>query len=345
MSTQPLPIGKLPADLLSSLLVKHACKDPAVIVGPAVGVDAAAISIGGDVLVVKTDPITFAVERGPHYLVNVNANDIACLGATPRWLLVTALLPAGATTPAIVASLFDELLAACDERGIELVGGHTEITADLDRPILVGQMLGIAAPERLLKPGQAKPADRLLITRPIAIEGTAMLARELTGPLTQALGADVVNRAAGFLDNPGISVVAAAETLLDTGWVTALHDPTEGGLATGVREIAAASGAGAFVSESAIPVYPETRAIAGVLGLDPMGMLASGTLLAAIDPAGLAEVEAACRARAIPFAWIGKLTAPGKGCRIRSGEGERDLVAFDTDEASRALNDSGDGKR
>lgn len=339
MSDQALPIGKLPGALLSAMLSKRVCADPAVIVGPAVGVDAAAIAIGDEILVVKTDPITFAVERAPYYLVNVNANDIACLGATPRWLLVTALLPAGSTTTARVGRLFDELLAACAERNIELVGGHTEITAGLDRPILIGQMLGTATPERLLKPGRAKPADRLLITRPIAIEGTAMLAHELKDHLTSELGPDLVARAAAALDDPGISVLDDARILLDTGWVTALHDPTEGGLATGVREIAAASGTGAFISESAIPVRPETQAIAACLGLDPLGILASGTLLAAIDPAGLSKVEEACRTHGIPSAWIGKLASFEKGVRIRTAEGECDLKTFDTDEASRALNE------
>jgi hydrogenase expression/formation protein HypE len=321
------------------MLSKRICADPAVIVGPAVGVDAAAIAIGGEILVVKTDPITFAVDRASYYLVNVNANDIACLGATPRWLLVTALLPAGSTTRESVSRMFDELLAACDERNIELVGGHTEITAGLDRPILVGQMLGTTTPERLLKPGQAKPADRLLITQPIAIEGTAMLAHELADDLTAELGPDLVAWAAALLDDPGISVVNDARILLDTGWVTALHDPTEGGLATGVREIAAASGTGAFISESAIPIRPETLAIARVLGLNPLGILASGTLLAAINPAGMTDVEETCRANDIPFAWIGKLAAADKGVRIRTGDGERELHIFDTDEASRALNE------
>jgi len=112
--------------------------------------------------------------------------------------------------------------------------------------------------------------------------------------------------------------------------VTALHDPTEGGLATGIRELAAASGTGAFVAESAIPVHAETREIATLLGLDPLGMLASGTLLAAIDPAGMADVEHACVSNGIPFAWIGKLSSAEKGCRIRTAGGERDLQVFDT---------------
>lgn len=343
MSDQPLPIGKLPAELLGRLLSGSVSRDPSVLVGPALGVDAAAIAIGGEALVVKSDPITFAVERAPYYLVNINANDLACLGATPRWLLVTALLPFGATTAASVEKLFGELLGACAQRSIELVGGHTEITAGLDRPLLIGQMLGTAAPDRLIRPGQARPGDRLLVSRPIALEGTALLAHELRDDLSRMLGPDVVERAARLLDDPGISVVEHAQTLHATGWVSALHDPTEGGLATGITEIAAASRLGAFVSEAAIPIYAETKAIATALGLNPFGMLASGTLLAAIKPAGMADVEAACHAAEIPFAWIGKLVAAEHGCRIRlEAGGERELRTFATDEASRALNARGE---
>src|SRR5688500_13019714 len=115
-----------------------------MIVGPGVGMDAAAVDVGGSLLVVKTDPITFARERAPHYLVNVNANDLACMGATPRWLLVTALLPLGQTSIESVRDLFTELQSTCDAKGISLIGGHTEILEGLDRPILVGSLLGTA---------------------------------------------------------------------------------------------------------------------------------------------------------------------------------------------------------
>src|SRR4051812_3273307 len=118
MSGHPdaLPVGKLPGDLLARLIAGHAIGDPAVVVGPGIGRDAAAIEVGDSVLVVKTDPITFATASAPQYLVDVNANDLACLGAKPRWLLVTALLPEGRTTALTVETLFRDLQAACDKR-------------------------------------------------------------------------------------------------------------------------------------------------------------------------------------------------------------------------------------
>jgi hydrogenase maturation factor len=335
-----LPIGKLPGDLLARLIAGHRIDDPAVVVGPGIGRDAAAIEIGDTVLVVKTDPITFATDAAAQYLVDVNANDLACMGATPRWLLVTALLPEGRTTESLVESLFRDLQAACDRRQIALIGGHTEVTAGIDRVILVGQLLGIAPKARLLSPGGARPGDRLLLTKSLAIEGTALLARERSAELTEALGRDLVQRAAVLLLDPGISVVADAEAVLAAGGVTALHDPTEGGFATGVLELAQASGCGAVVNEALVPILPETQAIADFYGLDPLGMLASGSLLAAVSPEAVRDVEQACRDRGLDCFWVGKLTPPEGGFKlIRNGE-TVDLAPFSSDEVARALADS-----
>src|SRR5215212_5453906 len=177
-ATAFLPVGKLPGDLLARLIAGHRIDDPAVVVGPGIGRDAAAIEIGDTVLVVKSDPITFATDTAAQYLVDVNANDLACMGAKPRWMLVTALLPEGRTTEASVTALFRELQEACQQRDIALIGGHTEVTAGLDRVILSGQLLGITTKDRLVQPGTAKPGHRLLLTKALAIEGTSLLARE-----------------------------------------------------------------------------------------------------------------------------------------------------------------------
>ena len=158
-----LPVGKLPGQLLARLIGSYATSDPTVVVGPGIGGDAAAIDLGSTMLAVKSDPITFASESPAQYLVDVNANDLACLGATPRWMMVTALLPEG-TTEDEVETHFRELRDACVRRGISLVGGHTEITFGLRRPILVGVLLGEVDADRLLRPGGARPGDRLLLT-------------------------------------------------------------------------------------------------------------------------------------------------------------------------------------
>ncbi len=333
----PLAIGKLPSALLGALLTANQVDDASVLVGPGVGRDAAAIRFGDAVLVAKSDPITFASTGTAAYLVDINANDLACLGATPRWLLVTALLHEGVTA-ADVETLFTDLSAVCATRGIAMVGGHTEITAGLDRTILVGTLLGETTEQRLLRPGGARACDDLLLSKGIAIEGTALLARERGDLLRSLIDAATVERAADLLDTPGISVVADAEAVLGQDGVRALHDPTEGGLAMAVRELATASGGGAIIERSAVPLLPETIAVASALALDPLGMLASGSLLIATAPEttqGL--IERASRA-GVTLRHIGCLTDRAGTFTMRQSGESSELPRFDTDEVSRALN-------
>lgn len=331
-----LHVGKLPAEVLDRLLSAYATGDPSVLVGPGVGRDAAAILVDRGVLVAKSDPITFATQGAAAYLVDVNANDLACMGAEPRFLLVTALFPDG-TTVADVETQFGELGEACARRGIALVGGHTEVTAGIDRPILVGMMLGVATEAGLLAPGGARPGDALLVSGAIAVEGTALLARELGAALASKVPAPLLERARGFTTTPGISVAKAARALARIPGVRALHDPTEGGLGMGVREIAIANGCGAEIDRGRIPVHAETAAIADALGLDPLGMLASGSLLAAVSPESVSAAIAAAGAEGAVLTEIGVLLPEGSGYWL-SGQGRRDPIPeWTMDEVSRAL--------
>jgi hydrogenase expression/formation protein HypE len=331
-----LPLGKLPGELLGRLIATYATTDPTVVVGPGVGGDAAAVDLGTTALVVKSDPITFASESQAQYLVDVNANDLACLGATPRWMMVTALLPAG-TTEDEVETHFRELRDACLDRGISLVGGHTEVTSAVSRPILVGVLIGEAGKSALLRPGGARPGDVLLLTKALALEGTALVARELGDLLRGIVGASTVERAASLLADPGISVVPDAIAMLEAGGVTALHDPTEGGLATGIRELALAANCGVTVDREAVPVLPETAAIADALDLDPLGMLASGSLLVAADPGATEQLIAAGEGIGVRVTPIGEITAQSGVFVLTARGAEQELPVYESDEVARAL--------
>src|SRR5829696_2899538 len=337
---RPLPAGKLPGWLLRKVL-PGSPRDPDVLVGPGLGRDAAAIAVGERVIVAKNDPITFASEGGAAHLVEVNANDVACMGATPRWLLVTALLPHG-VTPADVLNQFAELRETCRQRSVELIGGHTEIVPGLARPILVGMMLGDAAPHELLRPGEAQPGDVLLITKGLAIEGTALLARERADVLQELIGEESLRAAARLMDRPGISVVAETEIARHSGKVTALHDPTEGGLASAVRELAMVSGAGVEIDAEAVPILAETRAIADALGIDPLGMLASGSLLIATRAEGAPTIVRDIEAAGIPVSVVGRLTADPEEASLISGGEKRSLPEFAVDEVARLLSLKGE---
>lgn len=330
--------GKLPGPLLARLLETYRTPhDPSVVVTTGYGRDAAAIGIGDETLIVKSDPITFATDRAARYLVAVNANDIACLGGIPRWMTVVALLPEGKTSEQAVEELFCDLMEACTAQGISIVGGHTEITLGIDRPLLIGTLIGTAGPHGVLIPGQAQAGDDLYLTRWAGIEGTALLARELTESLTVALGAKLVTAAAKLVRSPGISVVPDATILRGVSGVTAMHDPTEGGVATAIHELAESAGLGAEVFADAIPILPETRAIADHFGIDPFGMLSSGALLVAAAPEARHDVLETARSHHIPISRIGLLTPAHQGCTLLKGSAVVPLPRFDRDEVTRIL--------
>ncbi len=330
--------GKLPGSLLERLVeVYRTVPDPDVIVAPGYGRDAAAVNTGGEhPLIVKSDPITFATSAAARYLVAVNANDIACLGGTPRWLTVVLLLPVG-TSESEVETLFADLQRACDAMRVSVIGGHTEITPSVNQPVIVGTMLGLAGPTGLLEPGKASPGDDLMLTKFAGIEGTALLAREFTAQLTTSLGRDTVSRAAKLLQLPGISIVADANAVLAAGGVTALHDPTEGGVSTAINEMARASNCGAEVLADAIPILPETRAICDHFELNPFGLLSSGALLVAVAPGHRDAIRNAATSAGIPITHIGRLTAPHDGVTMLTANGRVPLPVFDSDEVTRVL--------
>ena len=337
------PVGKLPqADLITLLNRALPHPDPRVIFGPGLGRDAAVIDFGDRYLVTKTDPITFATGDIGWYVVHINANDVACLGAQPRWFIVTLLLPEDDTDHAMVETIFEQVSRASRELGISVVGGHTEITHGIDRPIAVGAMFGDVAPSALVRSDGARPGDALIMTKGIAVEGTAILARELRGHLSQRLDAALLERAAGFLHDPGLSVVRDAFVATASGEVHAMHDPTEGGIATGIYELTAAAGLGAAVDAEALPIYAETRAICDALDLDPLGIIASGSLLMAAAAGDAASIVAALESEGIAATVIGTV-CEGHEVLLRSNAGAAPLRQFSRDEIARLFESRRDG--
>lgn len=334
--------GKLPHSLLSEMLSKIELDDR-VVVGPGIGIDAAVIEFGDRLLVAKTDPITFATDLIGWYAVNINANDIAAMGAEPRWFMASLLLPE-AMSEAEIGAVFDQILAACAELGISLVGGHTEITHDLDRPIVVGCMLGETDRGRLVTGAGARPGDDIIITKGIAVEGTSILAREARASLRDMGFTDeFLDRAAKFLFDPGVSVVRDASIAARHASVHAMHDPTEGGLATGLMEIAEASGLGLEVRAESIPILPETRSLCKALHLDPLGLIASGSLLLTADPAGTSQVIEALEGEGIQASVIGRTMPKSCGRKMRTAAGTFDFPTFARDEIARFFDATASG--
>lgn len=335
-----LPTGKLEPEFLAALLGDLHINDPRVIVGPGVGRDVAVLEWSGTgrYLIAKTDPITFATDEIGHYAVAVNTNDIATSGGLPLWFLATLLLPDDRSDEALVQTIFEQIDRACRELGIALIGGHTEVTHDLDRPILVGFMLGEVDRDALVTSDGARAGDRILLTKRVCVEGTSIIARELGERLTErGIDPESIARAKQFLHDPGITVLREARAAVAAGEVHAMHDPTEGGVATGLHELAMASGTGIAVALEDIPVFEETEAFCEALGLDPLGLIASGSLLLAVAPEDAGAIADAIRAEGVECAEIGEVVPRDRGVKVRRGLTWHDLPRYDQDEIARVF--------
>jgi hydrogenase maturation factor len=300
-----LPVGKLPKALLAAILAQAPVSDPRVILGPGVGLDCAVIDSGDRLTVYKSDPITFATDQIGYYLVQVNANDIATTGARPLWLLVTLLLPEGTTTPELPDMIMAQVQAASSTLGICVIGGHTEITSGLDRPIAIGTMIGEVVRNRLITPRGARAGDRVLLTKGVPIEATAILARELPARLCATLMETEIEEARDYLYRPGIGVTRDARIAVSVGRVTAMHDPTEGGVLTALWELAEASRNTLQVDPDRIPVPELARRVCEAFGIDPLSSIASGALLVTAAPEDADAIRGAWEAEGTACADIG----------------------------------------
>ena len=335
---ETLPVGKLDMHLLTRLLQSYTSIDERVAIGPKVGEDAAVLDFGDRYLVAKTNPITFATEEIGWYLVNVCVNNMVVRGVRPRWMLNTILLPEGKTTAEMVEQIFRQIYQACSEVDVLIIGGHTEVTFGLDRPLAVGCLIGEIERERLIPTGGAQPGDTVLVTKSLAIEGTAILAREKQEMLLRkGYDLEFIQRAQGFLYDPGISVYAEALTAAESGVVHAMTDATEGGLATALHELAEAAGVGLRIEAESIPIRAETRKICAEFGIDPMGLIASGMLILTAPRQKADDLRRQLAERGLTCTAIGSIT-PSENGRLLSGEGELvELPYYASDELTRAL--------
>lgn len=317
--------GKLPADLLSSLLADMPALPSDVLLGPAIGEDACVVDVPGGALVAATDPITLTTRDIGRNAVIINANDVAVMGVRPRWFLAVVLLPPG-ETPAGVRGIFATMRTALEEVGAALVGGHTEVTEAVSQPVIVGQMLGTG--EGFVSTAGATEGDVLVQVGPTPVEGAAVLASEASSRL-EGLADEVREAACQASEEPGISIVEPALLAARLG-ASAMHDPTEGGLASGLHEIAVAASVALAIDTGAILWFPPGLAVCQELGADPWATLGSGTLLATFPPGRSQDAVEDLRRHGYRAAPIGAVEE-GSGVRDRAGESlpwpQRDEVA------------------
>lgn len=298
--------GKLDNRLLEEIVFKSIThRRPEILVRPSIGEDCAVADFGPYQCVLSTDPITAAVDHIGRLAVTVSCNDVAANGVEPLGLLLACLLPEG-TTEEEIRAIMEQAGAEAARLGVEIVGGHTEITGAVRQPVIVSTAFGRSARDVRRQP--VRPGDRILMTGTAGMEGTGILATDHAARLAPHLTVEELAEAAAMLER--IDVVREG-TIAGRLGARAMHDVTEGGILGAVWEIAEASRTGVRIDRDAIPVAPVTAVICRSLGLDPLRLISSGSMVIAAGPAEAAAITAALAAEGIRVTDI--------GCAIEGG--------------------------
>lgn len=301
-----MKIGKIPPDVLERLVFnRRGAPRREVLVGPAIGEDAAIIDLGGYYLAIHTDPISGSIKLLGYLAVYVPTNDIAVRGIPPMWLSIALLFP-----PETDETLLDEVTKQIDlaarEVNVAIVGGHTEVTSAVGRPVAIATAIGVG--RRYISTSGAKPGDVVFMTKSAGQETASILATDFENEaLKKGINKEVLDRAKELAK--AVSVLREALALADLA--TSMHDPTEGGIANGLAEIAYASGVSIEVDPSKVIVYREVEELCSAFGIDPLETLSSGVLLATLPPNSVQEAEERLKKLGIPYSQIGRVTPRG----------------------------------
>jgi hydrogenase expression/formation protein HypE len=306
-----------------------------VALSSSIGEDAAIVQAGNELLAVSSDPITGAEEWLGWLAVHVSANDVATRGVQPRWFNSIILLPKNSTTE-LVAKICTQMDKAASQLNVAIVGGHCEVTPGIEHPIVTGCAIGVAEEGKYVTCGGAKIGDSIILTKGTGIEGTAILASDRRAELLQVFDENFLNQAERFFEK--ISVVKDALTAFRIGGVSAMHDPTEGGVAGGLHELADAANIGFTVHEKEILVPEETRKICAHFDVDPLQLISSGSLLIVAEESKTEEIISSLSKSGVQSSIIGEVTEPSLGRNLVTKAGEKTvLVRPASDHLWRAL--------
>lgn len=299
-----MEIGKVPENVLKRAVFKQIHhRRPEVLLHPGVGEDCSAVEVGQDeVLVFSVDPITAANKGAGMLAVHITANDLASSGAEPIGLMTSILLPPR-TREKKLRELMQEIELACKGLQIEIMGGHTEVSDVVNRPVITVTGVGKIKKDSLVSTSGLQPGDELVMTKWAGLEGTAIIASEKAEKLQETLPKELIDTAAGFIKY--LSVVPEAAVAMSTG-VSAMHDVTEGGIFGALWEMGAASGVGITADLKKIPIRQETIEVCEVFDINPYRMMSSGSMLIGCKNGNLLVEE--LEKNGIPAAVIGRAT-------------------------------------
>ena len=329
-----LQTGKLDSDLLKSLIFgKIRYRNDDVKVRPGIGEDCAVVGFGEYDCIMSTDPITAAVADIGRLAIHITCNDIASNGVQPLGIMLAVMLPEG-TTEEDVAHIMGQAADTAVDVGVEIIGGHTEVTPSVNQPVIVSTAIGKAAADGYQKGDDMTEGDVIMITKAVGLEGTGILALDRREELADVLTEEELDRAVSFLDRVSVVKEGVAASKVGTH---GMHDITEGGLLGAVWEMCQIAGLGAEIYEEKIPMEPETAKVCRHFGVDPLRMISSGSMMI-IVPAHLEkEMYEAMGYSNVNIASVGKIMPIESGVKIRRGESLETVEPPTTDELYKAL--------
>jgi hydrogenase expression/formation protein HypE len=313
--------GKVPNKVLQEIVFKNlGAKRDDVVLSPSIGEDAAIVQAGNVVLAISSDPITGAEEWLGWLAVHVSANDVATRGVQPRWFNSIIMLPRTSTTE-LIEKICTQMDKAARQLNVAIIGGHCEVTPGIDHPIVAGCAIGVAEDGNYVTSSGAKIDDRIILTKGTGIEGTAILASDRKIELLEVFDESFLKKAENFFQK--ISVVKDAITAFRIGGVSAMHDPTEGGVAGGLHELADAANVGFQVYEKEILIPEETRKICAHFEVDPLQLISSGSLLIVAEEEKTDEIISSLSRNGVQSSIIGEVIEPALGRNLVTKTGEK----------------------
>lgn len=308
-----LKTGKLDSELLEKIVFNNIkFKRPEVLTRPGIGEDCAVVDFGSYECIMSTDPITAAISEIGRLSIHISCNDIASNGIQPLGILLAVMLPVG-TTEEQIEEMMRQAGEASEELGVEIIGGHTEITPAVTKPVIVSTAIGRGEKWASQHSENMRPGDLIMITKSAGLEGSGIIACDFEEQLQKVLTHEEIEKAKSLLGK--VSVVKEGVAAGKVG-THGMHDVTEGGVLGAVWEMCQIAGTGAELWVDQVPVEPVTRKICDYFDIDYLRLISSGCMIIMTPPDKKEEMEAAMEKAGVKLSCIGVIKEASEGIRM-----------------------------
>ena len=305
-----LKVGKLESEVLQNIVIDRIkYKRPEVKTRAGVGEDCAVIDYGPYECVISTDPITASVSDVGRLSIHISCNDIASNGIEPLGITLAVLLPVG-TTKEDVENIMAQAGEAAEAVGVEIIGGHTEVTPAVNQPVIVSTAFGRGLAGESAPATKMAPGDWILMTKIAGLEGTGIIAGDKEAELEDVLTPDEIQHAKDLLNDVSVVKEGVAAGKIGT---SGMHDVTEGGILGAIWEMCHLGGVGAEVWESKVPMDPVTLKIAEHYGINPLRLISSGCMMIMASDERKDAIMEAVESVGVQITCIGRIKTEEEG--------------------------------